>query len=103
MVYMTWLAERMVILHIASLCEGLQWVVIGWLWVQLTINLDELFLDKNCPSPKDENNLKFRNNETQLIVNCANNHPITSLSRGQLYEINERKRDVYKKYYEPYN
>ena len=71
-------------------------VVIGWLWVQYTINWDELFLNKNCPSPKDEDNLKFRNNVSQLIVNCANN-PITSLFRGQLYEINEQKRGVYKK------
>ena len=30
-------------------------------------------------------------------------HPITSLFRGQLYEINEQKREVYRKYYEPYN
>ena len=60
-------------------------------------------MHKNYPSPKDEDNLKFRNNESQLIVNCANNHPITSLFRGHLYEINEQKRDVYKKYYEPYN
>ena len=67
-------------------------VVIG---VQLTINWDELFLNKNYPSPKDKDNLKFRNNESQLIVNRANNHPITSLFRGQLYEINEEKRDVY--------
>ena len=37
------------------------------------------------------------------MVNCANNHPITSLYRGQLYEINEQERDVYKTYYEPYN
>ena len=72
-------------------------------YVQLTINWDELFLNKNCPSPKDGDNSKFRNNESQLIVNCANNHPITSLFRGQLYEINEQKRDIYKKYYEPYN
>ena len=49
----------------------------------------------------DEDNLKFRNNESQLIVNCANNRPITSLLYGQLYEINEQKRD--KKYYETYN
>ena len=68
-----------------------------------TINWAELFLYKNCPSPEDEDNLKFRNNESQLIVNCANNLPITSLIRGQLYEINELKRDVYMKYYEPYN
>ena len=53
-------------------------------------------MNKNCSSPKDEDDLKFRNNESQLIANCANNHPITSLFRGQLYEINEQKRDVYK-------
>ena len=41
-----------------------------------------------------EQKLKFRINESQSIVNCANNHPITSLFRGQLYEINEQKRDV---------
>ena len=70
--------------------------------VQLTINWDELFLSNNCRSPKDEDNLKFRN-KSQLIVNCADNHRITSLFRGQMYEINEQKRDVYKKYYEPYN
>ena len=33
-------------------------------------------------------------NESQLIVNCTNNHPITSLFRGQLYEINEQKRFI---------
>ena len=39
-------------------------VVIGWLFVQLM---------------KDEDKLKLRNNKSQLIVNCVNNHPITSL------------------------
>ena len=34
---------------------------------------------------KDDDNLNFRNNSSQLIVNCTNNHPITSLYRGQLY------------------
>ena len=46
---------------------------------------------------KDEDNLKFRNNKTQLLVNCANNHPITCLFGGQLYVVNEQKGDVYKK------
>ena len=65
------------------------------MFAQLTINWDELFLNKNCQSPKVGDNLKVRNNESQLIVNCTHNHPITSLFRGQLYEINEQKRDVY--------
>ena len=30
-------------------------------------------MNKNWPSTKDAGNLKFRNNESQLIVNCANN------------------------------
>ena len=28
------------------------------------------------------------------MVNCANNHPITSLFRCQLHEINEQKKAV---------
>ena len=55
--------------------------------VASTNNWDELFLNKNCQSPKDQENLKFRNNY----------HPITGLFRGQLYEINEQNRDVHKK------
>ena len=39
-----------------------------------------------------KDNLKFRNNESELIVYCANS--ITSLFRGQLYEIYEQKRVV---------
>ena len=62
---------------------------------QLTVNWHELFLNKNWQSPKDEDNLKLRNYESQIIVNCVNNHPITSLFRGQLDEINEQKRDEY--------
>ena len=58
------------------------------------LRMEELFLNRNCRSPKNEDNLKFRNNASQLIVNCTNNHPITSLFRGQLYEINEQKRDI---------
>ena len=38
------------------------------LWPKLTINWDELFLNKHCLSPKDEDNLKFRNNESQLPI-----------------------------------
>ena len=38
-------------------------VVIEWLCVQLKINWSELFMNKNCPSPMDEDNLKFRDNE----------------------------------------
>ena len=64
----------------------------GTRMVVRTINWDELY--KNCPSPKDVDNLKFGNNEFQLIVNCANRHSIISLFRGKLYEINEQKRDV---------
>ena len=64
-------------------------VVIGWLCVQLTINWDQLFRYKN---PEDEGN-KFRNNDAQLIVNGANNNPITTLFRGQQNEIHEQKRD----------
>ena len=47
------------------------------------INWDELFLNNNCQSSKDKGNLKFRNNESQSIVNCANNHPTTGIFRGQ--------------------
>ena len=99
-------------LHSSKLFGPAQFVaVIWWLWLRLTINWDKLFQNKNCQNPKDEDNLEFRNNKSQLTVNCANNHPITATNCAgpkllfipRLYEIIEQKRDVYKKYYEPYN
>ena len=93
------LTPRLLINYISWYFGSINWIGVS----TINDNWDDLFLNKNCPSPKDEDNLQFRNNDSQLIVNCANNHPITSLFRDQLYKINEQKRDVYKKYYEPYN
>ena len=53
-------------------------LVIGWLFAQLTINWDELFLNFKLPSSFRLGQYLFRNNLSQLIGNCTHNHPITT-------------------------
>ena len=52
-------------------------LVIGWLFAQLTINWDSLFLNFKLASSFGLGQFLFRNNPTQLTVNCTHNHPIT--------------------------
>ena len=82
-----------VMLHITSLFSSFisnSWpwnkLVIGWLFAQLTISWDSLYLNFKLSSSFGLGQFLFRNNSSQLIVNCTHDmaNSTTDLSNMQL-------------------